>query len=261
VEKEPYLKFDSRPEQGRAAPIIPEVFAPFPEVRAGISTRLVGVTFSNNNEGRKSEQAPGQLDINREHRLLLSGLQIDMQQLALPHQCHSNKVQRAGSPGSYESCDSLITNKKNLALAIRVADCVPVLLFDTEKKAVAAIHAGWRGSSTEIAKNTLRAMRAEFQTDPKDVLAFIGPAAGVCCYEVGDDVAGLFEDGVLVHREGKIFLDLKKENKNQLLQCGVQQKNIEVNEYCTIKERALFYSYRRDGRGAGRMLAVICTRA
>lgn len=104
-------------------------------------------------------------------------------------------------------------------------------------------------------------MQIEFQTDPGDMLAFIGPAAGACCYEVNDDVANLFEDPVIVQREGKIFLDLKEENRIQLLHSGVQGKNIEVNEYCTISERALFYSYRREGRGAGRMLVVICMKS
>ncbi len=261
MEKERHLKFDSRRDNERVVTIIPDLFAPFPEIRSGMSTRLDGDPASADHRGRTSGPPRGNSDIDREHRLLLSRLQIDVRQLALPHQCHSHEVRKVESPGIYESCDSLITNEKNVALAIRVADCVPLLLFDPEKKAIAAVHAGWRGTSEKIARDTVHSMHSEFGSDPDGILCFIGPAAGVCCYEVKDDAAAFFDESVLERRKGKIFLDLKEENKRQLLQCGLRQENIEVNEYCTISERALFYSYRRDGKGTGRMLVVICRKS
>jgi YfiH family protein len=255
------LRSDSRPEKDESVLLVPEIFAAFPELHSGMSTRLAGRIPSGITDLSIASSSEEPFVIDREHLAVLSRLQIGVQQLAIPRQCHSNSVRKAEYPGLYESCDSLMTNRKNVALAIRVADCVPLLLFDPATTAIAAIHAGWRGTSAEIAKNTLRAMESEFQTDPGNVLAFVGPAAGVCCYEVKDDVAGLFEDSVIARREGKMFLDLKKENAMQLLQSGVQRKNIVVNECCTICERELFYSYRRDGRGSGRMVVAICVKS
>ncbi len=226
-----------------------------------MSTRGNDRPSSNGQKLHEAGTRNGESIIDREHFELLSRLHIDVQQLALPLQCHSSTVQMVEAPGTYASCDSLVTKRRDVAVAVRVADCPPLLFFDPANMAVAAIHAGWRGTSEKIAAKTLCVMMAEFNTNPNDILAYIGPAASACCYEIGNDVAGFFENSVISRRAGKMFLDLKKENTAQLLRCGVQRRNIEVSDYCTICERALFYSYRRDGRGTGRMLAAICVKS
>ena len=108
-----------------------------------------------------------------------------------------------------------------VALVVTIADCVPILLFDPIKKAIGAVHAGWRGTANAIVKRAICKMQEEFKTDTKNVLAFIGPSAGVCCYEVSEEVAVKFENKIVPYNKTKIFIDLKKENASQLQQQGV----------------------------------------
>src|SRR5271155_5133574 len=107
-------------------------------------------------------------------------------------QIHSNLVLLADQPGVLGEGDALITNRPGLAVSIRTADCYPILLADTRNRAVAAIHAGWRGTAARIVVETLRKMRVEFGTAPAHVMAAIGPGIGACCYEVGEEVSRQF---------------------------------------------------------------------
>ena len=145
-----------------------------------------------------------------------------------------------------------------MALVITVADCVPILFFDPIQNAIGAVHAGWRGTANAIVKHALYKMKRNIRTDSKNVLAFIGPSAGVCCYEVSKEVAVKFENKIVPYNKTKVFIDLKKENEFQLQQQGVVHGNIEISNHCTICEKQLFHSYRREGKNAGRMMAVIC---
>ena len=145
-----------------------------------------------------------------------------------------------------------------MALVITIADCVPILLFDPIQNAIGVVHAGWRGTANAIVKRALYKMKEEFRTDIKNVLAFIGPSAGVCCYEVSEEVAVKFKNKIVPYNKKKVFVDLKKENAFQLEKQGVVPGNIEISNNCTICEKQLFHSFRRDGKSAGRMIAVIC---
>jgi len=139
--------------------------------------------------------------------------------------------------------DALVTNKTGLCLAVRVADCVPMLLFDPTKKIVGAIHAGWRGSAKQIAFNTLKYMQNRHMVNPGDVIVGIGPSIGPCCFEVKEDVASQFEDKYKT--AGTI--DLWKANYDQLLMGGVKKKNIEVANICTKCNLDKYFSYRATG--------------
>jgi hypothetical protein len=142
-------------------------------------------------------------------------------------------------------------------LCVTVADCVPILLCDPRVPAVGVVHAGWRGTASGILAAAVRRMQEEFGTDPAALLAFIGPAAGACCYEVGSEVADRF-DAQFLHRHGEhALVDLKSANRTQLLGAGLQPGHIEVDPSCTIEESARFHSYRRDGNRSGRMMGVI----
>ena len=158
----------------------------------------------------------------------------------------------AQHPGLCGEADALVTNRPGLALAVRTADCYPILLADSRNRAVAAVHAGWRGTSTHILHRALEKMNAEFGTSPADVHAAIGPGIGVCCYEVGEEVA---------HRFGlppiRTHLDLARENRNQLEAAGVAPQNIEALGVCTFCDAERFFSYRRDKEQAGRMTSFI----
>jgi len=166
-------------------------------------------------------------------------------------QIHSNLVLLADRPGTIGEGDALVTDLPRLAISIRTADCYPILLADSKKRAVAAIHAGWRGTAAQIVRKTLEKMESEFGTSPGDIYAAIGPGIGVCCYEVGADVSCRF--GL----EGKTHLDLASENRKQLEAAGVPLQNIEALGVCTFCDAERFFSYRREKDKAGRMTSFI----
>jgi purine-nucleoside/S-methyl-5'-thioadenosine phosphorylase / adenosine deaminase len=185
--------------------------------------------------------------------------------------------------------DALFTREPGVLLAIQTADCIPILLADTRLRAVAAIHAGWRGTLCRIAAKTLGRMQMEFGTRPEDVVAALGPGIGRCCYEVGDDVAREFNSQFPRAREWfdgpfdslasgendpnwlpwltmrppghpppppRVNLDLIAANRAILADARVPAAQIFASDYCTACRADLFFSYRRE-RITGRMMAVI----
>jgi purine-nucleoside/S-methyl-5'-thioadenosine phosphorylase / adenosine deaminase len=185
--------------------------------------------------------------------------------------------------------DAAITRQAGVLVSVQTADCVPILLVDTKQRVVAAVHAGWRGTLARIAVKTLGRMRQEFGTRPQDVVAALGPAIGRCCYQVGPEVArayaaqfskaadwfdGPFEpqaEGEQQHwlpwltmmppghqpEPERARLDLRAANRSQLAEAGVSPKRIVVSALCTKCRADLFFSYRREGAGTGRLLALI----
>jgi hypothetical protein len=210
------------------------------------------------------------------------------------HQFHSDVIHVTAAPAlEAPKADALITGTPGLLLGVQTADCVPILLADTRRRAVAAIHAGWRGTLARIAVKTLGQMRMEFGTRPRDVVAAIGAAIGRCCYEVGPEVAQAFAaqfptaadwfDGPfeqLAHGEEPLWLpwltmmppghvpppprvqlDLRSSNRWQLVDSGVPEKQIAVSDLCTACRTDLLFSYRREGAKSGRLMAAIGIRA
>jgi YfiH family protein len=146
--------------------------------------------------------------------------------------------------------DALVTSEPGVTVSVRTADCLPVLLVDLHHHAVAAVHAGWRGTADGVVVEALRRMRAEFGTNAVDISAAIGPGIGVCCYEVGEEVArrlGLAGAG---------RIDLAAENQRQLMLAGVPRQSISLAGVCTFCD-SRFYSWRRDRERAGRMISYI----
>lgn len=174
--------------------------------------------------------------------------------------------QRSGI-GEDERCDALTTNLPAILLGVKTADCVPVLLGDARTGACAAVHAGWRGTLASIVQRALERMREAYGTRATDVRAAIGPAANVCCYEVGRDVIEAFHanfpdaDQLFIPtRAEHARIDLQRANHNQLAEAGVSSERIYIAPFCTMCRNDLFFSYRREkklnGR-TGRLLAVI----
>ena len=190
-------------------------------------------------------------------RRFLDALGVPSDRLAIPQQRHTAVIRNVKAEGTYEQCDALTTTVPNVFLSVSIADCAPVFLFDAMKKIVACVHAGWRGTEQRILQKTIRTMLQEFGSKPGDVSAFIGPSAGQCCYEVGEDVAQRFDAEFVSRRNGKFYLDIKKANEEQLRNAVVPGTNIEVHEDCTICRTELYHSYRRDGDKSGRMMAII----
>ncbi|MGI8989090.1 MAG: peptidoglycan editing factor PgeF [Bryobacteraceae bacterium] len=172
---------------------------------------------------------------------------------AILKQVHSSKVVHAeGRTGDAGEADALIDNSAGSVLAIKTADCVPILLVDPEHRAIAAVHAGWRGTAGKIVDETIRQMKRRFDTNPGGLHAAIGPGIGECCFEVGPDVA--LE---LIGKRERAHVDLAGINWNQLSKAGLNQTRIYSAGMCTVCLADEFFSYRREREQAGRMISYV----
>ena len=145
------------------------------------------------------------------------------------------------------------------------AQILPILLFDPNKKAIAAIHAGWRGTVNGIAKKAIQKMELNYGTHAKDIIAGIGPSIGQCCFQVDEPVVKEFrqklpfaEDVIMKDTVPERYkIDLWETNKRILMDCGVEQNNIELTKICTMCHTDLFYSHRVMGNDRGNMAGII----
>ncbi len=172
-------------------------------------------------------------------------------------QIHSAAVHVAagGRTGRIASGDALVTAVPGLWLAIRTADCLPVLLADPESRSVAAVHAGWRGTADGIVRAALELLVCQFGARREQIVAVIGPGIGPCCYEVGAEVQERFREWVDQSREGR--LDLAEVNRRQLAASGMDPSRIETLAACTRCDAANFFSYRREPGETRRMRSAI----
>ena len=227
-------------------------------IRFGMSTRQGGVSPEplGMNLSFRVHDDPANVLENR--RRLSALLEMDLNKAAIPAQCHSDHIEVVSAAGEYERSDALITGTSNLPLVVSVADCMAVVLFDPVRRVIAAVHAGWRGTAASIVSQALTRMKDAFGVRESDIVAFLSPSAGACCYEVGPEVAAQFGSDYVQRRDGRLYLDLKKANADQLLAGGLQEGGIEISPLCTICNPGLFHSFRRDGDRSGRMMAVAC---
>ena len=182
----------------------------------------------------------------------LSDIPALIGRLATVKQIHSaDCVVAGGRIGVLGQADALVENTPGTAIAVKTADCIPILLVDPKLRVVAAVHAGWRGTAARIAENALATMRGRFGTDPAGVEAAIGPGIGECCYEVGPEVAEQFG------RTGRVRLDLASISRTQLEAAGLDPGRIYVSGLCTMCNADEFHSFRRDREEAGRMYSFI----
>ena len=279
----------------------------YPWLRAGFSTRQGGGTTAyadggpgELNLGWTKEDAAKVVAANRERFVRAVWGAGRQPELVTVRQFHSGMVRLVGEPGS-ESLDpghplrgdALMTALPGLLLGVQTADCVPVLLVDTKTRAVAAFHAGWRGTLARIVERGVGTMRLEFGSKPKDLVAAIGPAIAACCFAVGEEVQHEFEsqfayapklfsevydrDPVrdkypmlfLTQRAPghsdlgpQIHLDLHEANRRQLLDAGLRAKAITVLAECTactrLKDgRRKYFSHRGESGYTGRMMGVV----
>ncbi len=213
----------------------------------------------------------------------------DLQLISLK-QIHSDVIHLFDAAPA-EPCrgDASATNRPGLLLGVQTADCVPILLVDPRKRAVAAVHAGWRGTLARIVVKAIGKMQMQFGTKPADLLAAIGPSIGGCCYEVGTEVAIQFQSQFAEAPEWfdefrtgdepnpiqwlnmmppghqpppkNVLLDLRKANRAQLLAAGLRAPNIFASDLCTACRRDLLFSYRKEGAQSGRLMSVIGVRS
>ena len=170
------------------------------------------------------------------------------ERLATLKQVHSVEcVAGAGRSGVLGTGDALLENTPGAVVAVKTADCIPLLLVDPGHRAVAAVHAGWRGTVAGIAQRAVVALGAQFGSRAGDLHAAIGPGIGKCCYEVGAEVAARF--GV----DGRAHIDLAETVRGQLAAAGVGGQRIYMSGLCTKCRAEEFHSFRRDGAAAGRL--------
>jgi polyphenol oxidase len=262
----------------------------------GFSTRLGGISRAYGgkalNLGLTKEDSRAAVERNRE--LFLKELGSSRGRKTWPlvslRQIHSDLIYCVdGSEALREPLagDGLITNTPGIVIAVQAADCLPIILVDRKRHAVGVFHAGWRGTVQRIAEKGVGEMRKHFKSDPRNLLAAIGPGVQACCYEVGEDVRTRFEaqfgyasdlfrevkesDPVrekypllfLTARAPghsalpvKIFLDLVEANRQQLRDAGLLAKNIETKSLCTACHTELLFSYRAEKGVTGRMMAA-----
>jgi polyphenol oxidase len=187
--------------------------------------------------------------------------------LAAVHQVHGASVidPQAGAADERPRADGLVSRDPSLMLTVRVADCTALLIADSRRNAVAAVHAGWRGTAAGIAAGAVARMRELYGSHPADLVAALGPSIGPCCYTVGPDLIEIFRRGGhddgdrgrwFRHREN-LQLDLWTANRDQLEAAGVPAGSIYVSGLCTACHPDWFYSYRREGAAAGRLVGFI----
>jgi YfiH family protein len=209
-------------------------------------------------------------------------------------QCHTDVIHLVGAASGHAlRGDALITRAHGLLLAVQTADCVPILLADRRTRAVAAVHAGWRGTLARITEKALGRMKMEFDTRAQDVVAALGPAIGGCCYEVGPEVAQAFAaqfadardwfEGPFERLAGgddpapfpwlsmtppghdapapRVRLDLRAANRRQLEAAGVPAAHIVSSALCTSCRTDLLFSHRRERGRTGRLMSVVGIRA
>ena len=233
------------------------LFEKFPEILFGFSTKQEGVSPWPYclNLGLNTNDEHENVLANR--KLFFEALGINEGEVSFQKQVHSATVKYAHAPQHHGECDALLTDKTRNFIAVSVADCVPVFLYEPVKKVVAGVHSGWKGSEGMILTHALREMKERFEADTSQMIAYIGPCISAKNYEVGAEVAALFDDEFVIRPGGKFYLDLKKQNYSQLIDCGVHSDNIEVSDHCTFDEKDLLHSYRRDRERSGRMFGVI----
>lgn len=240
--------------------LLPKIFTSIADLIAAESTRHGGLSqgaYAALNVGISTEDDPAIVAENR--RIFFSSLGLEPEQVASSYQVHGDAVLKVEAPGRTDGYDALITRVPNVFLTVTIADCTPILIADPHTRAVAAIHAGWRGTAAQIVRKTLVRMQEEYGTDPAHCYAYIGTCIDECSFEVNADVADHF---VAEHKRWddslqKYFVDLKAANRAQLLAAGVPVEQIEVSPYSTVLHNEHFFSYRKEKGVTGRMVNLI----
>lgn len=191
---------------------------------------------------------------NRE--LLLSEIDLEAHQIAFAIQVHQTNVQYVEQGGTFPNTDAFVTDKQNVALAIQVADCAAILMADINNKVIGAAHAGWRGAAGNIVPKTVEKMK-DLGAKSKNIKVFVSPCISLENFEVGEEVAKQFPvEFVDWERFEKPHVDMKGFINQQLLNMGLSQYHIEIDDSCTISNPS-FYSYRRQKEKSGRMMGII----
>lgn len=238
----------------------PSVFSPFTTLIAAESTRHGGVSappFASLNLGINTDDSAENINENR--RRFFRDIGAATFGFASSFQVHGTNVYTATEAGRVEGYDALITNQPGLLIGVTVADCVPVLIYDRKNQAVAAIHAGWRGTIGGIVTSTLTSMAQQFGTTGENCFGYIGTCIDTMAFEIGADVADQFApDYLRINPDNqRTCADLKSANADLLRQFGIPATQIAISPFSTVLHNTDYFSYRAEHGQTGRMLTVI----
>ncbi|PHR54074.1 MAG: hypothetical protein COA44_14470 [Arcobacter sp.] len=241
---------------------------PYTQITHAFSTKEDGFSlkpFSQNNLAYHVNDNPKHVFQNHQHFALY--LQYDLKKLVHMNQVHGNSISiidKSTDLNHIPKCDALITQEKNIPLMVMVADCIPILLYDPIKEIIAVVHAGRAGVFNKILIKTINKMTSNFKTDAKDLLVVLGPSIKECCYDVDMQIkveAIKHNYGYSINeKKDSYYLDLVSIIKEQLKELHIENKNIEISNYCTSCNNKLFFSYRADKNITGRFCGLLMLR-
>ncbi|HEU0165299.1 MAG TPA: peptidoglycan editing factor PgeF, partial [Thermomicrobiales bacterium] len=241
----------------------------------GLTHRVPGMGKAHGNIGYSGDR--DREDAWEMRGLWAEAIGFDIERMVNVGQVHGNEVIRAYADDAGRGArpdspvigraDSLITDAPGIVLSTMGADCLPILLVDPKRPAIAAVHAGWRGTVANVAGNTVRAMQREFGTDPAELIAYLGPAIGVCCNEVGDEVIDAWREQAhdigplvelaMIRPRVKQHFDVPRANSLLLQRAGLRPEHMEISQICTKCSTDSWFSHRGHGPTAGRQAAFI----
>ncbi len=232
----------------------------------GVFTRLGGMSrspYRSLNVGHLVGDRHESVEAN--HDLICQALGVSRRDVATARQVHGSRVALVGLADRgrvIPATDALITDVPGVALMLRFADCLPVLLYDPVRRVIGLAHAGWRGTIEGIAAKTAAAMIEAYGGRPADIVAGLGPCIGPCCYQVGTEVIEAVKasfhhwQGLLQPQgDGSLHFDLWEANRRQLVELGIEE--IEVSRLCTACHTDEFFSHRAEGARTGRFAALL----
>lgn len=257
------------------SPLRSDLLSAAPGLVHGITRKITGMGKADGNVG---DTAPrDSADAWEMRQLWSSAIGVDPERIVRTGQVHENNVfvvqamhagmgRRRDIPTPAQA-DAMITQAVNVPLMTLAADCLPLLMYDPVQRAVAAVHAGWRSTVLDIAGETVKTMQREFETNPADLLAYLGPAIGVCCNEVGPEVTaawrgiasdlGPLTELAVTQPVAKEHFDVPRANAMLLQRAGVKPENIDMSDICTKCNLDHWFSHRGQGAATGRQGGVI----
>ncbi len=240
--------------------IQPHIFNNFPQIIAGFSTKIglqrqkpyfFNMSFS---VGDVNE------NVTENRELFLRKIGLEPNKICYQKQVHSDGISYVKDYGYCGESDALITDKFNLGLVISSADCPAILIYDKEKKVIAAVHSGWRSTAKKILSKVLTRLKNDFVCDANNLICYISPSISQQNYEVGKEVAEKFDEKFISVHNDRYFLDLRNSNSQMLINAGVKRCNIQMSKLCTFEYSNLLHSYRREGVNSGRAIGVLAMR-
>lgn len=235
--------------------------------KGGVSTG----EFSSLNLGLKKKDS--RENVIENFRRICRALNIELSNVVLSDQVHGTNIRVVTEKdrgkgilvdNDIKDCDGLITNTKNVAIVTFYADCVPVFLFDPEKRVIGLAHSGWKGTLEQIAANAVNIMVTRFKCSPENIVSAIGPSIGKCCFEVGNEVKEKFinkiswsENFCTKKDEEKTYIDLQGIVKQTLINSGLRSENIFISNICTKCNKDMFFSHRGDMGKTGSLAAIM----